>query len=215
MRLRHVFIVLAALASILVVSEPASAQTSCGTRLLRDWSDGRIDGVYPVRCYRLALANMPEDVRIYSTAESDIKRALQARVRATHAKATVLKAAAPASAKQGNGVSLWLVVGISADKDKAGILGALVPLAQRVICTAADNARATPPETLAELARLAAGDSTVRVETARSPVEALRLALAEPDTPMVCVAGSLFMIGEIFAQATENTDIFSQSAATG
>jgi hypothetical protein len=32
---------------------------------------------------------------------------------------------------------------------------------------------------------------------------------------MVCVAGSLFMIGEIFAQATENTDIFSQSAATG
>ena len=85
----------------------------------------------------------------------------------------------------------------------------------RVICTAADNARATPPETLAELARLAAGDSTVRVETARSPVEALRLALAEPDTPMVCVAGSLFMIGEILAQATENTDIFSQSAATG
>ena len=126
MRLRHVLILLAALASILVVSEPASAQTSCGTRLLRDWSDGRIDRVYPVRCYRLALANMPEDVRIYSTAESDIKRALQARVRATHAKATVLKAAAPASAKQGNGVSLWLVVGISAAVLAAGSLFALV-----------------------------------------------------------------------------------------
>ena len=69
---------------------------------------------------------MPEDVRIYSTAESDIKRALQARVRATHAKATVLKAAAPASAKQGNGVSLWLVVGISAAVLAAGSLFALV-----------------------------------------------------------------------------------------
>jgi len=107
------------------------------------------------------------------------------------------------------------VVGISADKDKAGILGALVPLAERVICTAADHPRAAPPETLAEIARLAAGDRRLRVETAPSPVEALRLALAGPDTPMVCVAGSLFMIGEILAQATENTDIFSQSTARG
>ena len=126
MRLRHVFIVLAALASILVVSEPASAQTSCGTRVLEDWNDGRIDGVYPVRCYRLALANMPEDVRIYSTAESDIKRALQARVRATPVRATILKAAAPVSAKHGNGVSLWLVVGITAAVLAAGSLVALV-----------------------------------------------------------------------------------------
>ena len=103
MRLRHVLIVLASLAALLVVSEPASAQTSCGTRLLRDWSDGRIDGVYPVRCYRLALANMPEDVRIYSTAESDIKRALQAKVRAIPAKSTAVKFAPPASSKQDRG----------------------------------------------------------------------------------------------------------------
>jgi dihydrofolate synthase/folylpolyglutamate synthase len=107
------------------------------------------------------------------------------------------------------------VIGISADKDTSGILGALVPLAERVICTAADHPRAASPESLAGLARLAAGDARVRVETAPSPPEALRLALAEPDTPMVCVAGSLFMIGEILAQATENTDIFSQSPARG
>src|SRR5205823_9878530 len=106
--------------------EPASAQTSCGTRVLEDWNDGRIDGVYPVRCYRLALANMPEDVRIYSTAESDIKRALQARVRATPVRATILKAAAPVSANHGNGVSLWLVVGITAAVLAAGSLVALV-----------------------------------------------------------------------------------------
>jgi len=108
-----------------------------------------------------------------------------------------------------------LVVGISADKNLAGILGALVPLAERVICTAADHPRAASPEALAALARPAAGDLPVRVETAPSPPEALRLALSEPDTPMVCVAGSLFMIGEILAQATENTDIFSQSPVRG
>jgi dihydrofolate synthase/folylpolyglutamate synthase len=108
-----------------------------------------------------------------------------------------------------------LVVGISADKNLAEILGALVPSAERVICTAADHPRAASPETLAALARQAAGDPRVRMETAPSPPEALRLALSEPDTPMVCVAGSLFMIGEILAQATENTDIFSQSPVRG
>jgi hypothetical protein len=128
MRLRHVMIILASVAAMLAVSEPASAQTSCGTKLLRDWSDGRIDGVYPVRCYRVALANMPEDLRIYSSAESDIKRALQAKVRATPVKATAAKSAAPASSKPGNGggVSLWLIVGISAAVLAAGSLIALV-----------------------------------------------------------------------------------------
>jgi hypothetical protein len=125
MRLRHVVVVFASLAVVLAVSEPAAAKTSCGTKLLRDWSDGRIDGVYPVRCYRLALANMPEDVRIYSTAQSDIKRALQAKVRATPVKATTLKSTT-ASSKHDRGVSLWLVVGITAAVLAAGSLLALV-----------------------------------------------------------------------------------------
>ena len=124
MRVRHVAIVLASIAAMLVVSDPASAKPNCGSTLLKDWSDGRIDGVYPVRCYRLALANMPEDVRIYSTAESDIKRALQAKVRA--ATPVALRSAAPASSKQGAGVSLWLVVGITAAVLAAGSLLALV-----------------------------------------------------------------------------------------
>jgi hypothetical protein len=125
MRLRHVLVVLASMAAMLAVSDPASAQTGCGTWLLRDWSDGRIDGVYPVRCYRLALANMPEDLRIYSSAESDIKRALQARVRKAPVKATTVKSA-PASTGHGGGVSLWLVVGITAAVLAAGSLIVLV-----------------------------------------------------------------------------------------
>jgi hypothetical protein len=120
MRLRHVLVLLASIAATLAFSEGASAKAGCGGTLLKDWSDGRIDRVYPVRCYRLALADMPEDIRIYSTARSDIERALQARVRVT------LKSAVPVSSKQGQGVSLWLVAGISAAVLAAGSLLALV-----------------------------------------------------------------------------------------
>ena len=127
MRLRHVLVLLTSIAATLAFSGGASAKAGCGGTLLKDWSDGRIDRVYPVRCYRLALANMPEDLRIYSSAESDIKRALQAKVRATPVKATAVKSAAPASSKHGGGgVSLWLIAGISAAVLAAGSLIALV-----------------------------------------------------------------------------------------
>jgi hypothetical protein len=58
----------------------AAASQTCGSRLLSDWQDGRIDQTYPVSCYRQALAKLPEDVRVYSTAQTDITRALQARL---------------------------------------------------------------------------------------------------------------------------------------
>ena len=65
----------------LAVCGSAAANSDCKTRLLTDWRDGRIDHVYPVACYGEALSSLPEDLRIYSSAESDITRALQARVR--------------------------------------------------------------------------------------------------------------------------------------
>jgi len=75
---------LAALGAITaaVVAAPATAAgTSCGDAVLADWHDnGRIDGVYAPRCYRTAVAGLPEDVRVYSTAQDDIGRALQARL---------------------------------------------------------------------------------------------------------------------------------------
>lgn len=53
---------------------------SCRSRLLRDWADGRIDGTYPVACYRLALKSLPPDLAVYSSASDDIARALSARI---------------------------------------------------------------------------------------------------------------------------------------
>jgi hypothetical protein len=59
----------------------AGAAPSCARSVLEGWRDGRIPLAYPVSCYRQALAQLPEDVRVYSTAEDDITRALHARVR--------------------------------------------------------------------------------------------------------------------------------------
>ena len=113
------------------------------------------------------------------------------------------------------GRRITFVVGTSEDKDRTGILAALLPLAERVICTAAHHPRAASAASLAELARTLVGRGPTRVEISASPTEALQMALADVRTPTVCVAGSLFLIGEIFAQATENTDIFSQVARLG
>jgi hypothetical protein len=62
-----------------VASDPAVASV-CGDRVVADWIDGRVDGVYPLRCYEEAVDGLPEDVRVYSSAVDDISRALQARV---------------------------------------------------------------------------------------------------------------------------------------
>jgi ferric-dicitrate binding protein FerR (iron transport regulator) len=60
---------------------PAPAQSqSCQSRLLSDWSDGRIDGVYPLSCYRAALQSLPADLEVYSSAHDDIAQALSERI---------------------------------------------------------------------------------------------------------------------------------------
>jgi hypothetical protein len=70
----------------------AVATVECWKRLLNDWYDGRIDNAYPVRCYRDAIANLPDDVKVYADAEADIRRALLAALlenkKVTGAKAT-------------------------------------------------------------------------------------------------------------------------------
>jgi hypothetical protein len=58
---------------------PAPSPT-CAGRLLQDWGDGRIDGIYPVSCYRAALRSLPADLEIYSSAHDDIAHALSERI---------------------------------------------------------------------------------------------------------------------------------------
>lgn len=107
-RFRLLFAMAAIVALVaLACATTAGAAPSCGTRLLDDWRDGRIDQTYPVACYRQALAHLPEDVRVYSTAQADITRALQARLSSSPARASE-------SGGGDHGVSPLLVVAITA-----------------------------------------------------------------------------------------------------
>jgi len=54
-----------------------AAAAPCWERLLQDWrANGKVEGTYPISCYRAATAHLPEDVRQYSTAPEDIRRAM-------------------------------------------------------------------------------------------------------------------------------------------
>ena len=78
---RALFAVAAIAATVVVAPAPAAAGSDCSNAVVADWRDnGRIDKTYPPQCYRAAVDGLPEDVRVYSSAQSDITRALQTRV---------------------------------------------------------------------------------------------------------------------------------------
>ena len=85
------------------------------------------------------------------------------------------------------------VLGILHDKDAEGIVAALAPLAERFVLVASSNPRATAPDTL----RAVVPASVRHVEIAASPVEALALAARGGASPIICVAGSLSLIGDV------------------
>jgi hypothetical protein len=78
--LRAVLIAAALVLVAAVAPAAAKAKTPCWKTLINDWYDGRIDGTYPIPCYREALKHLPSDVDAYSSAREDIKQALQIRL---------------------------------------------------------------------------------------------------------------------------------------
>jgi hypothetical protein len=109
----RLFLALISLLAALVFCGAGQAKPDCVSTLLNDWRDGRIDGTYSVECYQTALAQLPEDLRIYSSAETDIKRALLARSQATLA-APAKEAQKPTqSGGGGDAVSPLLVLAIA------------------------------------------------------------------------------------------------------
>jgi hypothetical protein len=59
-------------------SRQAPAKTpSCADQVIADWyDDGRVGKIYPLHCYRDAIAKLPPDVLDYSNAKEEIGRAL-------------------------------------------------------------------------------------------------------------------------------------------
>jgi dihydrofolate synthase/folylpolyglutamate synthase len=93
-----------------------------------------------------------------------------------------------------------LVIGASEDKDIAGIVSELYSLFNRVIVTRSRHPRAMAPASLAaEFAR-----HGVEAQVAEDVSSALSRALALAGAKdLVCVAGSLFVVGEAMEQAAK------------
>jgi dihydrofolate synthase/folylpolyglutamate synthase len=88
---------------------------------------------------------------------------------------------------------LLLVFGASADKDIAGMLKALLPLAERIFFTKAKHPRAADPHSLVREA-LAQGREAFEIQ---GVAEALCFALEEANLrDLVCVTGSIFVVAE-------------------
>jgi hypothetical protein len=106
--LRGALVALIAVATLAFSATAASAKSGnpapCWKVLINDWYDGRIDGTYPIHCYRDALKHLPTDVKTYSSAYDDIKQALQARI--TQGKKTTggtTTPSGPSGGSSGNG----------------------------------------------------------------------------------------------------------------
>jgi dihydrofolate synthase/folylpolyglutamate synthase len=89
--------------------------------------------------------------------------------------------------------ALPIVFAVMRDKDAAGMLTALAPHASALVITAPRTARASSVDDLADLARRTV--QSVPILTARDPAEALERAWQR--APLICAAGSIFLIGEI------------------
>ena len=92
-----------------------------------------------------------------------------------------------------------LIIGVSSDKDIAGVASELAPLFDRVIVTRSRHPRAmAPPPIVAEFAR-----HGVETQAVDDVPAALSLALTQAgDRDLICVAGSLFVVAEAIEAAS-------------
>lgn len=91
---------------------------------------------------------------------------------------------------------LPMVFGAMRDKDVAPMLTALIPVVSKMVMTKPANARAHTAEELAAIASRLFPDAQIDVRP--NPKDALELAWA--DGPVACVAGSIFLVGEMLAE---------------
>ena len=92
------------------------------------------------------------------------------------------------------------VIGVLDDKDAAGMLRALLPLADRVVFTRSRNPRSLPPATLVTLAAQLGGPPAEAVADPHAAVERAR-ELAGPDGAVVAT-GSIYLIADLVREAS-------------
>lgn len=95
-----------------------------------------------------------------------------------------------------------VVLGVLADKDAAGIVAKLAPVAAHVFATAPDSDRASDADTIADLVEQAGQRATVHPSLADA-ADAAREWAASSDRRAVVIAGSVVLAGEAIALAEE------------
>lgn len=90
---------------------------------------------------------------------------------------------------------LYVIIGIAADKDAAGILRHIAPLADEIVAVELPSERSLPS---AELGRLCAEAGAQQVSACRTAAEALAMLerRVEPED-MILVTGSFYLAGEV------------------
>lgn len=89
---------------------------------------------------------------------------------------------------------LWLVLGVTADKNVPGILQPLLPLADGIVVTKADNPRATETAVLEAAANELGYEVQIEPDISAAVVRAWRQA---DRADLICVAGSLYIAGDL------------------
>ena len=92
------------------------------------------------------------------------------------------------------------LVAVLADKDAAGIVSALQPLATHVFATAPESERANDADRIADLAELAGLPVTVHGDVGDATAAAREWAAAS-DRRAVVIAGSVLLAGEALTRA--------------
>jgi dihydrofolate synthase / folylpolyglutamate synthase len=95
-----------------------------------------------------------------------------------------------------------VVLGILEDKDAAGIIAALAPVATVFVATQSGSDRAVPADELAELVRESGAEVSETETVAEALAEAREWAAREPKRA-VLVTGSITLVGEAVALAAE------------
>lgn len=89
---------------------------------------------------------------------------------------------------------IYLILGVTADKDIAGILNALLPLADHVVVTESSHPRACPTDELLTLAE----QLGFHVQTSPSVVQAVEACWNLASThDLICITGSIFVVGDL------------------
>lgn len=89
---------------------------------------------------------------------------------------------------------LILIFGAPADKNVAGMLSRLIPLAEVVITTTSNHPRSAAPEQLAEMIRALGRDAIITNSVAEAADVALEIALPND---MILATGSIIVVGDL------------------